>query len=119
LSHNRIFRVSDKGLDFQILLDPLEEELNLPAFSVNIANRLGRESEIVGQKNIVLPRLETQAGRGKEFQPCLNTSTIPKSPSTWTKSPVWMTSVGSLSKSVTVGTFMFMAAKTVRLLPLR
>ena len=48
----------------------------------------------------------------------LKTSTIPLSPSTRTTSPVSITSVGSRSKSVTVGTSMFMAANTVRLLPL-
>jgi len=48
----------------------------------------------------------------------LNTSTIPPSPSTRTKSPVSITSVGSLSKSVMAGTSIFMAANTVRLLPL-
>ena len=48
----------------------------------------------------------------------LNTSTIPSSPSTRTKSPVSITSVGSLSKSVMAGTSIFMAANTVRLLPL-
>ncbi len=48
----------------------------------------------------------------------LNTSTIPSSPSTRTKSPVSITSVGSLSKSVMAGTSIFMAANTVRFLPL-
>jgi hypothetical protein len=47
----------------------------------------------------------------------LITSTNPSSPFTITWSPVSMTSVGSRSKSVTVGTLATMAAKTVRLLP--
>lgn len=46
---------AQKGLDTQMLLDPLEEQLDLPALLVKRCNHLGFESEIVGQKNDAFP----------------------------------------------------------------
>ena len=40
-----------EGLDPQVLLDPFEEQLDLPAALVNLGDREGRQGEVVGQKN--------------------------------------------------------------------
>jgi len=39
-----------KRLDAQVLLDPFEKQLDLPALAVQVCNQLGLESEVVGQK---------------------------------------------------------------------
>jgi len=38
-------------LDAQMLLDPFEEQLHLPALAVKIGNQFGLQAEIVGQKH--------------------------------------------------------------------
>ena len=43
-----------KRLDAQVLLDPFEKQLNLPALAVQVCNQLGLESEVVGQKSYSL-----------------------------------------------------------------
>ena len=53
MRHHCISRVTDKRFDFQILLDPTEKDLNLPAFFVDIRNGLGCELEVVREENIV------------------------------------------------------------------
>ena len=45
-----IFRVAIKGFDSNVLFDPFEEQLDLPALFVQCANRVGRQCEIVCQK---------------------------------------------------------------------
>jgi len=57
LCHHGILASAKKGFDFQVLLDPLEEQLHLPACLVDIGNGLGGQFEIVGQKNVVLAGL--------------------------------------------------------------
>ncbi len=52
MTHHGIFRVADEGLDLQILLDEAEENLDLPAFLVDVGDGLGRQLEVVGEKNI-------------------------------------------------------------------
>ena len=49
-----ILGVADEGLDFQVLLDEAEEDLDLPAFFVDIGDGLGRQLELVGEKDIAL-----------------------------------------------------------------
>ena len=51
LSLHRIFGSTVEGLDSQMLLDPLEEEFDLPAALVKFCNGECRQSEVVGQKN--------------------------------------------------------------------
>jgi len=46
---------SQKGLDTQMLLDPLEKQFDLPALLAKCRNHLWFESEIVGQKNDAFP----------------------------------------------------------------
>ena len=46
-----------KRLDAQVLLDPFEKQLNLPALAVQVCNQLGLESEVVGQNSYSLARL--------------------------------------------------------------
>lgn len=43
-----------EGLDPQMLLDPLEEQLDLPSLSIQVGNHGGFEREIVGQKGQAL-----------------------------------------------------------------
>ena len=50
LDEHGIFRIADKGFDAQILLDFPKENLDLPAFFVNIGDGFGYQSEVVGQK---------------------------------------------------------------------
>ena len=45
-----------KRLDAQVLLDPFEKQLDLPALAVQVCNQLGLESEVVGQKSYSLAR---------------------------------------------------------------
>ena len=48
---HRILAVADKPLDAQMLLDPLEEQLDLPAALVKCSNAQRRQGGIVGQKH--------------------------------------------------------------------
>ena len=50
LSFDGILAISVKGLDPQVLLDPLEEEFHLPARLVEQADGEGRQVEIVGEE---------------------------------------------------------------------
>ena len=54
LGQDGVFRISDEGLDLQVLLDEAEEDLDLPAFFVDIGDSLGRQPEMVGEKNVAL-----------------------------------------------------------------
>ena len=50
----RLYRVlagAKKHLDAQMLLDPLEEQLHLPALAIQIGDQLGLEGKVVGQKH--------------------------------------------------------------------
>ena len=40
-----------KHLDAQVLLDPFEEQLHLPALAIKIGNQFGLQAEVVGQKH--------------------------------------------------------------------
>ena len=46
-----VFRVADDGLDPQVLLDEAEADLDLPALLVDIGDGLGRQLEMVGEKD--------------------------------------------------------------------
>ena len=52
LGQHRVFRVADEGLDLQVLLAEPEEDLDLPAFFVDIGDGLGRQLEMVGAKDL-------------------------------------------------------------------
>ena len=52
LGQHGVFRVADEGLDLQVLLDEAEEDFDLPAFFVDISDGLGRQLEVVGEKDI-------------------------------------------------------------------
>ena len=51
---DRVFGGSKKRLDSQMLLDPLEKQLHLPALAVQVRDQLGFEREVVGQKRNAL-----------------------------------------------------------------
>ena len=52
-----IARSPEEDFDFQVLLDPLEEQLDLPALFVDRRNRSGRQMEVIGQKDLVFAGL--------------------------------------------------------------
>ena len=54
---DRVLVGAIKRLDAQVLLDPFEEQLDLPALAVQVCNQLGFEGEVVGQKRDPLARL--------------------------------------------------------------
>ena len=54
---DRVLVGAIKRLYSQVLLDPFEEQLDLPALAVQVCNQLGLESEVVGQKSYSLARL--------------------------------------------------------------
>ena len=56
LGHYRVFAGPEEGLDLQVLLEPLEKQLHLPAGFVDIGNRFRGKFEVVGQKDIVFAR---------------------------------------------------------------
>ena len=47
---------AQKRLDAQVLLDPFEEQLDLPALSIQIGNEFGPQGKVVGQKRDALAR---------------------------------------------------------------
>ena len=51
---DRVLVGAIKRLDAQMLLDPFEKQLDLPALAVKICNQLGFEGEVVGQKSYSL-----------------------------------------------------------------
>jgi hypothetical protein len=48
LRHDRITAGTKKGFDLQVLLEPFEKELHLPAAFINISDGFGRQMEVVG-----------------------------------------------------------------------
>jgi hypothetical protein len=48
LAQHRIIRVADEGLDLRVLFDTPEDNLDLPAVFVDIADGFGREFEVSG-----------------------------------------------------------------------
>ena len=57
LGQHRISGRAEKGLDLEILLDALEEQLDLPPRFVNVSDGLCRQAEMVGQKHVMLTSL--------------------------------------------------------------
>ena len=51
LGQNRVGGSSKEGLDLQVLLDPLEEQLDLPSAAIQLGDGKCREIEVVGQKH--------------------------------------------------------------------
>ncbi len=48
LAQHGVFRVADEGLDPEVLFDPTEENLDLPALFIDIGDGPGREFEVIG-----------------------------------------------------------------------
>jgi hypothetical protein len=57
LSLDSIFACAEEGLDAQMLLDPLEEQLDLPSAFIKGANGDGRQGELVGEEDEILARI--------------------------------------------------------------
>ena len=69
LGQHGVLVVADEGLDPQVLLDDAEEDLDLPAFFVDIGDGLGRQLEMVGEKDVApaggaVPVGDTAQGHG-------------------------------------------------------
>jgi hypothetical protein len=62
LGQHGILRVTDECLDLQVLLDESEKDLDLPTFFVDIGDGLGRQLEMVGEKDIALTGGGVQVG---------------------------------------------------------
>jgi hypothetical protein len=50
---HRILAVADKAFDTEMLLDPFEEQLDLPATFVECRDGQRRQGSIVGQKSLL------------------------------------------------------------------
>ncbi len=50
-----ILGVADEGLDLEVLFDPTEEDLDLPALLVDVGDGLGCQPKVVGEKDINFP----------------------------------------------------------------
>ncbi len=55
LRHGCVAAGTEESFDLQILLDPFEEQFDLPAGLVDIGDGFGGQVEIVGQKKYCLP----------------------------------------------------------------
>ena len=53
LGANRVLRASVKGFDAQVLLEPFEEQFNLPALLVELGDQQSSQREVIGQKDQV------------------------------------------------------------------
>ena len=56
LSANRVWRGAVKGFDAQMLLDPFEEEFDLPAAAIELGDGQRRDGEVIGQEDQALAR---------------------------------------------------------------
>ena len=64
---------AEEGLDLQMLLDPLEEQLHLPTPFVQIGDSLRREIEAVGEELHVLLRFRIdESDEAERFRVCLS-----------------------------------------------
>jgi hypothetical protein len=73
LSHDRIQRGAQKGFHLQVLFDPFEEQLHLPAAFVQTSDGAGRPSEIVGKEDIHLSVVRVDITNAAEGAPiCLS-----------------------------------------------
>jgi hypothetical protein len=52
LAHHGVLGVTEEGLDFQILLDPAEEALDLPALLAEVGDGLGCQPEVLGEEPV-------------------------------------------------------------------
>ena len=52
-----VARGAEEGFDFQVLLDPFEEQLDLPAILVDRRDGFGRQAEAIGEEDVVLAGL--------------------------------------------------------------
>ena len=46
-----VLRVTEEGLDAQVLLDPFEEQFDLPAAAVQFGDGERRQDEVVGEED--------------------------------------------------------------------
>ena len=52
LGHDSIAGSAEKGFDLEVLLDPFEEDLNLPTLAIDFSDGTGGEMEVVGEEAI-------------------------------------------------------------------
>ena len=51
LGHDRVFGGSEEGFDLEVVLDPFEEDFDLPSEFVDLGDGCCGELEVIGQKN--------------------------------------------------------------------
>ncbi len=64
----RILGGAIEGLDSQVLLDPFEEQFDLPSAFAEIGDDLCREGEVVGQKHQALVGFRIEVTDFSEFR---------------------------------------------------
>ena len=52
MRHDGVFRSAEEAFDFEVLLDPFEEQFDLPALPVDFRDGQGCEAEVAGQELI-------------------------------------------------------------------
>lgn len=62
LSHDGISGSAEKGFDLQVLLDPFEEDLDLPTLAIDFGNGAGGEVKMVGEEAIEAVRVGVSKG---------------------------------------------------------
>ena len=58
LGEHGVFAVTKEALDLEVVLNPFEEKLDLPAFFIDLGDGLRREMKDVGEKDVVFVALE-------------------------------------------------------------
>ena len=55
MSFDRVLGGAEESFDTQMLLDPLEEQLDLPTTAVELSNGQSRQGKVVGEKDQSFP----------------------------------------------------------------
>lgn len=72
LDEDGVFRVADKALDAQVLLDFAEEYLDAPAFLVDVGDGMCGQAEVISQEFVMLARFRVtiaDAAQAQGFAP--------------------------------------------------
>ena len=67
LRFDGVFGGAEERLDTQVLLDPLEEQFDVPAAFVERGDGLGREAEMIGEKDQMLARFGIAQAHSPQF----------------------------------------------------
>lgn len=62
LSQDGIAGSAEEGFDFEVLLDPFKEDLDLPALAIDLSDGEGTEVEVVGEETVEATRIGVSEG---------------------------------------------------------